>query len=54
LITLTAVESLGQAAERLDLAVLVASLPVQRECLPLISDGLLEFALAQLDAAQVG
>ena len=47
------VQGLGQGAERQGLAVLVAGLPVQRECLPEIADGLLVLALAQAHFAQV-
>ena len=47
------IQRLGQPAERYGLAVLVAALPEERECLPEIADGLLVCALAQAYAAEV-
>jgi hypothetical protein len=45
------VQGFGQAAERHDLAVLVAGVAEQRQCLLEIGNGLLAFALAQPEAA---
>jgi hypothetical protein len=46
-------QGLGQDAERHDLAIPVADLPVQRESLPEVGGGLPVVALPQADLAQV-
>jgi hypothetical protein len=46
------VQGLGEAAERLSLAGVVADFCVHRECLPDVADGLLVVALAQADLTE--